>query len=341
MRRGGVVLFLALVGVIGMMMRWWRIVTVEAAVMLPPEDKPLIRHYYKKHNTCANVEPFVRQQVQLFWSKDKSLTAKFLNLLYADCMGCDASVLLDGANSEKTAAQNAGLGGFEVIDKIKIVLEDRCPRAVSCADILNLATRDAVHFAGAPSYPVYLGRRDGLESKAEWVDLPSPSISWESALNFFESKGLDVLDMTTLLGAHSIGKTHCRYTRDRLYNFNGTGNPDPTIKKSFLDTMREKCPPQLKPGQPDPLVYLNPQSGSSYTFTHTYFSRVLDGESVLGVDQQLKFGHDTYQIVKEFAHTQEDFRKSFALSISRMGGLGVLTGDKGEIRLNCRYVNKK
>lgn len=59
--------------------------------------------------------------------------------------GCDASVLLDGPNSEKTAVQNWGLGGFVIIDKIKTVLEQRCPGAVSCADILNLATRDALH----------------------------------------------------------------------------------------------------------------------------------------------------------------------------------------------------
>ncbi|XP_057502714.1 probable peroxidase 26 [Actinidia eriantha] len=311
----------------------------------PPEDKPLIRHYYKKHNTCANVEPFVKHQVSLFWSKDKSLTAKFLKLLYADCMvnGCDASILLDGTNSEKTAAQNAGLGlwVFEVIDKIKTVLEKRCPRAVSCADILNLATRDAVHFAGAPSYPVYLGRKDGLESNAAWVDLPSPSISWESALKFFESKGLDILDMTTLLGAHSMGRTHCRYIWDRLYNFNNTGKRDPSMKKSFLKEMRKQCPLKLKSGQSDPLLYLNPVSGPNYNFTNTYYSRVLSGESVLGVDQQLRFGNDTKQISKEFAEDIEDFRGSFALSISRMGGLRVLTGDKGQIRLNCRYVNQK
>lgn len=59
---------------------------VNAATFLPPEDKPLVRHYYKKLNTCANVEPFVRHQVKLFWDKDKTVTAKLLKLLYADCM---------------------------------------------------------------------------------------------------------------------------------------------------------------------------------------------------------------------------------------------------------------
>ncbi|CAL5417044.1 unnamed protein product [Camellia sinensis] len=342
MRRGGGVFLvhLALLAALALS-SWWMV--VNAAVTLPPEDAPLIRHYYKKHNTCANVEPFVRHQVMLYWSKDKSLTAKFLKLLYADSMvnGCDASILLDGPNSEKTAPQNAGLGGFEIIDKIKTVLEDRCPRAVSCADILNLATRDAVHFAGAPSYPVFLGRRDGLDSNAAWVDLPSPSISFETALQFFQSKGLDVLDMTTLLGAHSLGRTHCKYVWDRLYNFQNTGKPDPTMNQPILNELKNQCPSQLKSGQSDPLVYLNPDSGPNYKFTNSYFSRVLKGESVLGVDQLLKFRNDTNQISNEFANDFEDFRRSFALSINRMGGLRVLTGDKGEIRRNCRHVNKK
>lgn len=59
--------------------------------------------------------------------------------------GCDASILLDGPHTEKTAPQNAGLGAFIIIDKIKTVLEDRCPGIVSCSDILNLAARDALH----------------------------------------------------------------------------------------------------------------------------------------------------------------------------------------------------
>lgn len=57
-----------------------------AAVGLPSESAPLIRHYYKVHNTCANVEPFVRQQVKAFMEKDKTIAPKVVKLLYADCM---------------------------------------------------------------------------------------------------------------------------------------------------------------------------------------------------------------------------------------------------------------
>ncbi|XP_047339873.1 probable peroxidase 26 [Impatiens glandulifera] len=317
----------------------------EAASTLPPESKQLSRKFYKKpiNGTCPNVETYVNHQVRFYWNLDKSITAKFLKLLYADCMvnGCDASILLDGPQSEKKASQNSGLGGFLIIDKIKQVIEERCPGIVSCADILNLATRDAIHLAGAPSYPVLLGRRDGYSSQASWVDLPQPSISWEDGLAYFQSKGLDILDYVTLLGGHSLGKTHCQYIRDRLYNFKNTGKPDPSMKKSFLNQLRKDCPKERIKGQRDQLVYLNPDSGSNYRFTNKFYSRVQTNQAVLGVDQELRYGNITDEISQEFAKDFEDLRKSFALSITRMGVLKVLTGSNGEVRKNCRTQNPK
>jgi len=58
--------------------------------------------------------------------------------------------------------------------------------------------------AGGPSYIVLTGRRDGFSSRASSVDLPSPDISWEEGLKYFESRGLDVQDLTTLLGNYGI-----------------------------------------------------------------------------------------------------------------------------------------
>lgn len=136
-----------------------------------------------------------------------------------------------------------------------------------------------------------------------------------------------------------MGRAHCSYIVDRLYNYGDSGKPDPSMDATLLDTLRKACPPRKK-GQPDPLVYLNPESGSSYNFTESYYRRILSHQAVLGIDQQLLYGDDTKQITEEFSAGFEDFRRSFAASMYKMGNFKVLTGNQGEIRRNCRYTNK-
>jgi len=58
--------------------------------------------------------------------------------------GCDASILLDGKNTEKTAAPNRSVDGFDIIDDAKAAVEKKCPGVVSCADIIIIAARSAM-----------------------------------------------------------------------------------------------------------------------------------------------------------------------------------------------------
>ncbi|OIT34544.1 putative peroxidase 61 [Nicotiana attenuata] len=134
-----------------------------------------------------------------------------------------------------------------------------------------------------------------------------------------------------------MGQAHCRFFYDRLYNFKGTGKPDPTMKRSTLVTLRSQCP---KNSKTDSAVYFSPGYGSNYTFSNTFYGKVLAHESVLRVDQQLSYGADTNELVNEFAQSLEQFRRAFTLSINRMGGLKVLTGKNGEIRRDCKFTNK-
>lgn len=57
--------------------------------------------------------------------------------------GCDGSILLNHWGSERRARVSETVRGFEVIDDIKAEVEKKCPKAVSCADILTAAARDA------------------------------------------------------------------------------------------------------------------------------------------------------------------------------------------------------
>lgn len=61
--------------------------------------------------------------------------------------GCDGSVLIASTPdnvAERDAVPNLTLRGYDIVDDIKSQLEAMCPGIVSCADIIALASRDAV-----------------------------------------------------------------------------------------------------------------------------------------------------------------------------------------------------
>jgi peroxidase len=115
-------------------------------------DAALLKAHFYRHS-CPAAEAVVRDIVQARVAEDPAaLPARLLRLFFHDCFvrGCDASLLIDstggsnGNTAEKDAAPNRSLGGFDVVDTAKAVLEAVCPGVVSCADIVALAARDAV-----------------------------------------------------------------------------------------------------------------------------------------------------------------------------------------------------
>ncbi|MCD7465781.1 hypothetical protein HAX54_001936 [Datura stramonium] len=294
--------------------------------------------FYKGKCGMTDVEGVVRRVVKTwFFTKDKTIAAALLRMQFHDCFvkGCDASILLDGKNSEKEAIPNKSVRGYELIDAIKGALEAECKGLVSCADIISLATRDAVLLSGGKWYNVETGRRDGNVSLASNVNLPGPSISVSASIKAFASKKLTPTDMVYLLGGHTVGIAHCSLFKDRLYNFNNTGGPDPTMSKWLLFVLRMKCP---RVSSFDNIVPLD--VGTPSFVDNSFFQQIKRGNGVLQIDQQIALDKLTKNIVDGIVKGP-DFYTKFGEAMVKLGKVDVLTDGQGEVRKSCRVVNKK
>ncbi|XP_068667798.1 peroxidase 57-like [Aristolochia californica] len=304
-------------------------------------------HFYR--NSCPQVEIVVRIIVERNFRRDPSIAAGLLRLHFHDCFirGCDGSVLLDSTDenvAEKEAPPNLSLRGFELIDEIKTELEKRCRGIVSCADILAMATRDGVALSGGASYALPTGRRDGTVSTISEVHLPSPSFSLTAVLSAFQAINLNLDDLITLLGAHAVGFCHCGFFTDRLYNFMGTGLPDPDMDRSLLSSLQKNCPRSIAPIvniSADPKIFIDQTSSSPFVLDNSFYHGVLNGKAVLQLDQQLAFSQLASSLAEKYARSPKAFRKNFSKAMIKLGNVGILTGQQGEIRLNCRKVNKR
>ncbi|KAL5791466.1 hypothetical protein ACOSP7_000060 [Xanthoceras sorbifolium] len=309
------------------------------------DDRVLVLDYYKEK--CPLAEDIVRRNVEIAVRKDPRMAASLLRLHFHDCfvMGCDASLLLDsfgGMVSEKLAAPNVNsLRGFDVIDKIKYNLEEACPYTVSCADILALAARDAVVLRGGPTWKVFLGRRDSLKASFDGANIfiPSPNSSLETLIASFQQQDLDIVDLVTLSGSHTMGKARCLSFRQRVYEIsNGEYNHDKYKRyRTFRRILRSICPESGRDDELAPLDYVTPAR-----FDNQYFINLVQGNGLLHSDNVLFNEDHEGEIMKKvwaYASDEELFFTSYVNSIIKMGNIRVLTGIEGEIRKNCRFVN--
>ncbi|XP_048232632.1 peroxidase 10-like [Ricinus communis] len=290
--------------------------------------------------TCPNLTRIVRYGVWSAISNDTRMAASLLRLHFHDCFvnGCEGSVLLDGDNGEKSSLANQNSArGFEVIDNIKATLERFCPGTVSCADILTLAAREAVYLAGGPYWSIPLGRRDGLTASQSAADeqLPSPFESLQNITAKFTAKGLELKDVVVLSGGHTLGFAQCFTFKPRLFDFGGSGKPDPALDTSLLQSLQGVCP-----NQADSDTNLAPlDSVTSSRFDNSYYKLLLNNSGLLQSDQALMSDNTAASMVSYYSQYPYLFSRDFGTSMIKMGGIGVLTGQSGQIRKNCRVVN--
>ncbi|CAI0554113.1 unnamed protein product [Linum tenue] len=288
-------------------------------------------------DSCPSLTKIVRYGVWTAISNDTRMAASLLRLHFHDCFvnGCDGSVLLDGG--EKNALPNLNSArGFEVIDSIKSNLEKACPGVVSCTDVLTLAAREAVYLTGGPYWSLAFGRRDGLTTSetAANEQLPGPFEPLENITQKFAAKGLDTKDVVVLSGGHTLGFAQCGVVKPRLFDFAGSGRPDPSLDASFLQTLQSTCPNRNESNS-----NLAPLDASSSKFDNVYYKLLVNSSGLLRSDQALMSDNVTGSMVVGYSKFPFLFYKDFGASMVKMAGIGVITGSNGEVRKNCRVVN--
>ncbi|KAG2241698.1 hypothetical protein Bca52824_090271 [Brassica carinata] len=242
--------------------------------------------------------------------------------------------------SEKDHPDDMSLAGdgFDTVVKAKQAVDrdPKCRNKVSCADILALATREVVVLTGGPSYPVELGRRDGrLSTKASVQNnLPQPGFNLNQLNTMFNRHGLSQTDMIALSGAHTLGFAHCGKFSNRIYNFSPRTRIDPSLNSGYALQLRQMCPQRV-----DPRIAINMDPTTPRTFDNAYFKNLQQGKGLFTSDQVLFTDQRSRATVNSFANSETAFRQAFVSAITKLGRVGVKTGNAGEIRRDCSRFN--
>ncbi|KAK7388116.1 hypothetical protein VNO78_22921 [Psophocarpus tetragonolobus] len=294
------------------------------------------------NNICPNVEQLVRSAVTQKFQQTFVTAPATLRLFFHDCFvrGCDASIMLANRNAEKDHPDDNSLAGdgFDTVIKAKAAVDrdSRCRNKVSCADILALAARDVVNLAGGPFYNVELGRRDGRISTTASVQrrLPHADFNLDQLNSMFNSHGLSQTDMIALSGAHTIGFSHCNRFSKRIYKFSPRSRIDPTVNLQYAFQLRQMCPLRV-----DPRIAINMDPVSPQKFDNQYYKNLQQGMGLFTSDQVLFADARSRATVNLFASNEKTFEKAFIDAMTKLGRVGVNTGNQGEIRFDCTRPN--
>lgn len=216
-------------------------------------------------------------------------------------------------------------------------MEKRCPKTVSCADILTAAARDATVLAGGPFWEVPFGRRDGRVSVArEANSVPQGYENITQLLGFFDKLGLTFVDLVVLSGSHTIGRCSCHVIKQRLYNFKGTGKPDPSMNTTYVNALKRQC------GKGSMMMsnkYVNLDVTTPRRFDTEYYRNLGKKLGLLSTDQLVYSDLRTGGVASLMGSQPELFSVQFAASMVKLGNANVLTRKDGQIRSNCNFVN--
>ncbi|KAL1819565.1 hypothetical protein DCAR_0415849 [Daucus carota subsp. sativus] len=296
-------------------------------------------NYYSE--SCPQAEEIIKQQVHSLYYKHGNTAVSWIRNLFHDCIvkSCDASLLLESVNgiqSEKISTRSFGMRNFKYVNTIKAALESACPATVSCADIVALSARDGAVMLGGPHIEMKTGRKDSKGSYLTEVEtfIPNHNDSMSSVLSTFQAVGVDAQGTVALLGAHSVGRVHCLNVVNRLYP-----SVDPSLDPKYAEYLKGRCPNP----QPNPVLveYARNDRETPMILDNMYYKNLLNHKGLLSIDQELLSDPTTSPYVQQMAADNTYFHDQFARALLILSENNPLTGEDGEVRKDCRFVNRK
>lgn len=140
--------------------------------------------------------------------------------------------------------------------------------------------------------------------------------------------------MCFVLGAHTIGFSHCNRFSKRIYNFSPRNTIDPTLNLQYAFQLRQACPLRV-----DPNIAIDMDPVTPQRFDNQYFKNLQQGKGLFNSDQVLAIDERSRDTVNLFASSEQAFQSAFVDAITKLGRVGVKTGNQGEIRFDCNRVN--
>jgi len=200
----------------------------------------------RQPQTCitASLESDVRQMLHTLYETTPCMPI-MVRLAWHDSGTYNAEDGTGGANAsirfgpEKSHGANNGLNiAMDLLEPIKALFD-----SISYADLYQLASVVAVEFSGGPKIPFRMGRVDATEKECTPDGrLPDADKRMDHLREVFHRMGFNDAEITTLSGAHTLGRAH----QDRS-GFDGpwTKIPVKFDNSYFVEILKDEPDPTL------------------------------------------------------------------------------------------------